>query len=56
MLIAHGDFMKTHLVFEEGKVDIQSFRPAKEDMLVFDTRNCVLRLKAIKMATNHWEK
>ena len=46
ILIAHGDFMKTHLIFENGKVDIQSFRPAKEDMLVFDTRNCVLSINA----------
>jgi len=42
VLIAHGDFMKTHLVFDEGKVDIKSFRPAKEDMLVFDARKCIL--------------
>lgn len=42
VLIAHGDFMKTHLIFKDGKVDIQSYRPAREDMLVFDTRNCVL--------------
>lgn len=46
VLIAHGEFMKTHLIFEKGKVDIQSFRPAKEDMLVFDTRNCVLSVNA----------
>ncbi|MEA2077448.1 MAG: hypothetical protein U9O95_05465 [Candidatus Marinimicrobia bacterium] len=42
VLVAHGDFMKTHLTFEEGKVEIKSFRPAKEDMLVFDSNNCVL--------------
>jgi len=42
ILVAHGDFMKTHLIFEEGKVAIDSFRPAKEDMLVFDSNNCVL--------------
>jgi len=46
ILIAHGDFMKTHLIFNDGKVDIQSFRPAREDMLVFDTRNCVLSVNA----------
>ncbi|MCX5680268.1 MAG: hypothetical protein NTZ95_06445 [Candidatus Omnitrophica bacterium] len=46
VLIAHGDFMKTHLIFEKGKVGIQSFRPAREDMLVFDTRNCVLSVNA----------
>jgi hypothetical protein len=42
LLIARGDFMQTHLVFENGKVEIKSFRPAKEDMLVFDTRTSVL--------------
>jgi len=46
VLIAHGEFMKTHLIFEKGKVGIQSFRPAREDMLVFDTRNCVLSVNA----------
>ncbi|MDO8489457.1 MAG: hypothetical protein Q7S42_05045 [Candidatus Omnitrophota bacterium] len=46
VLIAHGNFMRTHLIFKDGKVDIQSFRPAKEDMLVFDTRNCVLSVNA----------
>jgi len=44
VLIAHGDFMKTHLIFEKGKVEIKSFRPAKEDMLVFDSNNCVLSI------------
>ena len=44
VLVAHGDFMKTHLIFEQGKVEIKSFRPAKEDMLVFDSRNGVLSL------------
>lgn len=44
ILIARGDFMKSHLVFEEGKVRIRSFRPAKEDMLVFDKRNSVLSI------------
>ena len=46
ILIAHGDYMKTHLIFNDGKVDIQSYRPAREDMLVFDTRNCVLSVNA----------
>ncbi|MEW6011878.1 MAG: hypothetical protein AB1602_00610 [Elusimicrobiota bacterium] len=46
VLVAHGDFMKTHLIFKDGKVDIQSYRPAREDMLVFDTSNCVLSINA----------
>jgi hypothetical protein len=46
LLIARGDFMKTHLVFDEQqhKPDIKSFRPAKEDMLVYNTTNNVLSM------------
>lgn len=46
LLIARGDFMKTHLIFDDqqGKPDIKSFRPAKEDMLVFDGSNNVLSM------------
>lgn len=51
ILIARGDFMKTHLVFEKGRVDIRSFRPAKEDMLVFDKKNSVLSVN-----TSSWSE
>lgn len=46
LLVARGDFMKTHLVFDEekGKPDVRSFRPAMEDMLVFNKSNNVLSL------------
>jgi len=46
LLIARGDFMRTHLVFDDqhGKPDIKSFRPAKEDMLVYNTANKVLSM------------
>lgn len=46
VLVARGDFMKTHLIFDEqkGRPDVKSFRPAKEDMLVFDKRNNILSL------------
>ncbi len=46
LLIARGDFMRTHLVFDEkqGKPDIKSFRPAKEDMLVYNTTNKILSM------------
>ncbi|MFA4905021.1 MAG: hypothetical protein WC645_00805 [Candidatus Margulisiibacteriota bacterium] len=46
LLVARGDFMKTHLIFDEakGKPDISSFRPAKEDMLVYNTTNKVLSM------------
>lgn len=46
LLIARGDFMRTHLVFDDqkGKTDVKSFRPAKEDMLVYNTENSVLSM------------
>ncbi len=46
LLIARGDFMRTHLVFDDqqGKPDIRSFRPAKEDMLVFDMDKNILSM------------
>jgi len=45
-LVARGDYVRTHLVFndQQGKTDIKSFRPAKEDMLVFGSRNNILSL------------
>ncbi len=44
-IIARGDFMRTHLVFEDSKVKIASYRPAQEDMIVFNERNLVLSLQ-----------
>ena len=46
ILVARGDFMKTQLVFkdQEVKTRIESFRPAKEDMMVFNTTNNVLSM------------
>src|SRR3990167_2702755 len=41
-LIARGDFMKTQLVFESGKVETRTFRPAKEDVLVYDVKTSIL--------------
>lgn len=45
-LIARGDFMKTHMVFDDtkGKPGINTFRPAKEDMLAFNIKNSVLSI------------
>jgi hypothetical protein len=45
-LVARGDFMKTHLEFDDrkGKPEVRSFRPAKEDMLIFNKSNNVLSL------------
>jgi len=45
VLIARGDFVKTHFVFKNGKIDIDCYRPAKEDVLVFDRKNSVLSIK-----------
>jgi hypothetical protein len=46
LLIARGDFMKTQLVFNDqsGKTRIESVRPAKEDMMVFNKTNNVLSI------------
>lgn len=44
LLVARGDFMDTHLVFEGGKMKIASFRPAREDMLVFDPVTSLLSI------------
>lgn len=46
LLIAHGDFPKTHLIFDEqkNKPDIKALRPLKEDMLVYNTSNHVLSM------------
>lgn len=45
-LIARGDFMKTQLVFDEdrGKTSIRSFRPAREDILIYDPHKHILCL------------
>lgn len=44
LLIARGDYMQSHLVFLNGKVKIDSFTPAREDMLVFDHQKSVLSI------------
>lgn len=44
IFVARGDYIKTHSVFEKGEPKIQSFRPAKEDLLVFNNKNSVLSL------------
>lgn len=45
VFVARGDFVKTQQVWEEGRVTNDYFRPAKEDILVFNNRNHVLSLK-----------
>lgn len=45
LFVARGDFVKTQLEWDEGRVHNHYFRPAKEDILVFHTKNRVLSLK-----------
>lgn len=46
LLIGHGDFPRTHLIFDEQKKkpDIKVLCPLKEDMLVYNTTNHVLSM------------
>jgi hypothetical protein len=44
-LIARGDFMKTMMIFQDGDIQIRSFRPAKEDILIFNKKSKVLSIK-----------
>ncbi len=41
-LIARADFIKSHLVFEDGKVETRTYRPAKEDVLAFNKKTSIL--------------
>lgn len=45
IFVARGDFVKTQQVWEKGAVKNQYFRPAKEDILIFNTKNHVLSVK-----------
>ncbi len=55
-LIARGDFMKTHMTFQNGDIHIRSFRPAKEDILIFDKKNKVLSVKVSSRGTEEKQK
>jgi hypothetical protein len=46
IFVARGDFVKTQQVWENSKIKNSYFRPAKEDILVFNTKNCILSLKS----------
>ncbi|MFH2026789.1 MAG: hypothetical protein ABIK30_13410 [bacterium] len=56
ILLARGDFVRTHLVFNEGKVRIQSYRPANEDVLIFDKKNSVLSIKLSRRSNDEEKK
>ncbi len=45
IFVARGDFVKTQPVWENRTVKNRYFRPAKEDVLIFNTKNSVLSLK-----------
>lgn len=45
IFVARGDFLKTQQVWENGTLKNRYFRPAKEDILVFNTNNRVLSVK-----------
>ncbi|MBU1863427.1 MAG: hypothetical protein KKH94_07200 [Candidatus Omnitrophica bacterium] len=44
--IARGDYMKTQTIFEDKQLKYTSFRPGKEDMLLFDKVKSVLSIKS----------
>ncbi len=44
-LVARGDYMKALMTFHDGDIKIRSFRPAEEDILIFDKKNKVLSIK-----------
>ena len=44
-LVARGDFMKAFNTFQDGDIKVRTFRPAEEDILVFDKRNQILSIK-----------
>jgi hypothetical protein len=46
ILITHGTYMHTIAAWDDGKVEIQSLRPAMEDMLMYDPDLGTLRVKA----------
>jgi len=46
ILIKHGSYIRTVPYWEGDKVDFHSFRPASEDILLYDKTNGVLSIKA----------
>jgi len=46
ILIKHGSYIRTVPYWEGDKVDFHSFRPASEDILLYDKTNRVLSIKA----------
>jgi len=47
LLLLRGDHMTTELVWEDGAPKTDFYRKAKEEVLIYDTRNAVLSLKVV---------
>jgi hypothetical protein len=46
ILIKHGSYVRTIAYWNEDKIDITSFRPANEDILLYNSTNGILQIKA----------
>jgi len=46
ILIKHGSYVQTIAFWKEDKIEISSFRPANEDILLYNKDNSVLSIKA----------
>jgi len=52
IFVARGDFIKTQQEWEKGILKNRYFRPAKEDILVFNPKNHVL---SVKIRSRNWD-
>ena len=46
ILIKHGSYVRTIAFWKEDRIEILSFRPANEDILLYDKHNSILSVKA----------
>ncbi len=46
ILIKHGTYVRTVAYWEENEIKIRSFRPANEDILLYDKADGILQIKA----------
>lgn len=46
ILIKHGSYVRTVAYWKEDKIEILSFRPANEDILLYDRKKHILSIKA----------
>ncbi len=46
-LLAHGSYIRTFAYLNENRIAFQSFRPAAEDILVFDQQRSLLENKSV---------